>query len=301
MEAIKVSNKLQLIHLQTKHELHFNVEIISEELKEKNDTSSSLFSCLLAPKEQPYDRLHLSASQGCFFKASTPNRDNLLFFQSIPNPSSPNGIAWIIYNKPNKTNSLCQLLTLSQQSHELSIISNQTTPLSEVPSNCYFLIKEYLNLQDELNLTVKPTYLLSKWQLRRFVYEGYVHLSQCIPQNIVENCRRFLLHHIGLAGQLVPGGVQGKEYGKLPGNITNSNQIRQLLTPEVQAILKELIGSELFQIKNQTAQIAFRFPELEETRDIGMLIRPSFRLLFILFYINMFRMAYRRLETRSIA
>lgn len=66
-------------------------------------------------------------------------------------------------------------------------------------------------------------------------------------------------HALGVPGMVIPGGDGGS--GKLEGRVTNSDEIRALLSREVVYVLEQLLGDGKF-VSPQGAQLALRFPEL---------------------------------------
>jgi len=76
--------------------------------------------------------------------------------------------------------------------------------------------------------------LCPRWQLRAFGYEGFMHLKQVIEPRTIRNCKRLLLHELGVPGSIIPGGNQ-EGIGKFSGRVCNSKQVRALLfDPNVQ-------------------------------------------------------------------
>lgn len=268
------------------HSVHFLLEAVS----------SSTF--LFAKLEQPYQRLHITSKE-VVFKTSSPNRDNLLFLEENP----ANGSVVIRTNnkdKPASTSSISKnynhppaivnnwYLGISHDG-ELTTIPFTSTVLSTSVEtrgmiSCCFQVVEVLpysafsaaagnssSSSSSLQAIKSPSnYHIPYYQLQRFVVEGYMHLSEVLSTSLINQLNNYLLHHLGQVGTLVLGGVQGGNTGKFPGNVSNSEEIRQVID-KVQDILREIIhpfgqanpeDDVIYNQKNASAQIAFRYPQL---------------------------------------
>lgn len=96
-------------------------------------------------------------------------------------------------------------------------------------------------------------------ELRQFVQTGYLHKRNVVQIDTIRRARRVMNHGLGVPGMVIPGGDGGS--GKLEGSITNSDEVRALLSREVVYILEQLLGEGQF-VPPQGAQLALRFPEL---------------------------------------
>jgi hypothetical protein len=101
-----------------------------------------------------------------------------------------------------------------------------------------------------------------KWELRRFVLEGYLQLSSVVDEERAAACIIALNHELGRPGKVVDGGIQeGHRLGKLAGDLSNCSAVRDLLQGKVAAAIDGLFGEHSCERGNLSAQIAFRFPE----------------------------------------
>lgn len=107
-----------------------------------------------------------------------------------------------------------------------------------------------------------PLCILTPYQKRRFISEGYLHIPQLVSEKAIFQAQRYLMHCLGQPGALVAGGAQ-PGMGKLAGRASNAPEIQQLLQGSVMQLLDELLGANnIDNITNMSAQIALRFPEL---------------------------------------
>ena len=97
---------------------------------------------------------------------------------------------------------------------------------------------------------------------------GYLILPGIVSQTIIFRCSRFLLHHVGQVGCLIPGAVQGEGFGKFPGSMSQHKEVNDLFSHEVIAIVEDLLGGKLEHMKNLNTQIALRFPELPSSGEV---------------------------------
>ena len=112
---------------------------------------------------------------------------------------------------------------IADQSRNDDDDSNQTTAMTN--SNCddnitsssgihlfRISIRSHLHLSSSSSASTiissshPPLYSLSKWQIRRFVHEGYLHLSSVVDGDKIDRCIRLLDHHLGKPGYIIPGG-----------------------------------------------------------------------------------------------
>jgi hypothetical protein len=116
----------------------------------------------------------------------------------------------------------------------------------------------------------------SKWELRRFVLEGYLQLSSVLDGGTAAACIAALNHELGRPGKVVDGGIQeGHKLGKLSGELSNCGAVRDLLQGRVAAAIDGLFGESSCDRANLSAQIAFRFPEPPPTTPSGPLGETS--------------------------
>lgn len=105
-------------------------------------------------------------------------------------------------------------------------------------------------------------FVCRKWQLRRFVHEGYLHVPNIVDRVKISRCRAFLNRCLGDSGHsLVPGGVQGQAVSKFAGGVSNSNEVSHLLEGPLSNVVGDFLGPRGYDRTNLGAQIAFRFPE----------------------------------------
>jgi hypothetical protein len=115
-------------------------------------------------------------------------------------------------------------------------------------------------------LSVRPLHCsprqYQKWEMRRFVLEGYLQLSSVVDEGRAGACIAALNHELGRPGKVVDGGIQeGHRLGKLSGELSNCGAVRDLLQGRVAAAIDGLLGEQGCERANLSAQIAFRFPE----------------------------------------
>ena len=110
--------------------------------------------------------------------------------------------------------------------------------------------------------SVEPACPLKQWHIRRFINEGYMHLPSIVDKSYISECVRYLDHHLGKPGAIVPGGVQTCEsLGKFEGHLSNSAAVRDVFK-QTERILDVLFGADGYDKANVSGQIAYRFPEL---------------------------------------
>jgi hypothetical protein len=240
--------------------------------------------------QQPYQRLHVTPKD-VFFKSATPNRDNLLSIEPVATERTVVLLASAAPAKAAKS-----LTALTAERYCVGVTSDDRLvsvriagPLPAAPTlQCptHGLVSVWFALSTvslaALASTVaaaaaapvapvataasqhpqRQQQVLQAWQLRRFASEGFLHVPGLIPRDRVDHCAAFLLHHMGLVGCLVGGGVQGNQYGKFPGQVSNSDVVRNLvLTTRVHDVVTQLFGTAIWNRKNISAQIAFRYPQ----------------------------------------
>lgn len=126
---------------------------------------------------------------------------------------------------------------------------------------------------EAIPLSPTDSVILERWELRRFMTDGYVQLSNMVDMDAVFSCQQLFMHCLGIPGTITPGGAQ-VGYGKLAGSFSNCREVRALLgSPgRVVRVVEELFGQHgsLDGLNDISAQIAMRFPELSPERQIGI-------------------------------
>ena len=107
--------------------------------------------------------------------------------------------------------------------------------------------------------------ILEQWQLRRFMFDGFLHVPAAVCMTAVFNCQQLLMNRLGVPGVLTPGGTQ-PGFGKIGGSVSNCSEVRALLEPpsQIVRIVEELFGCgshSIAALHDASAQIALRFPE----------------------------------------
>lgn len=271
LEAIKIMAQLQPIGqylgqsgdvITFSSTLHpcrasFRMEILPSE--------GGLPRLILASEGNPYQRLHLFAKEASFKAVSSPNRNCILFLRSL-NEVEAGQEVFALTTSTGKDGSLSYLLMLPDgtfSAAELSLAS-----LGEVHGLGRLVISAIVKASATVPLAVPAATVdereravrLKQWQLRNFAIHGFLRLSSVVPLEKVKHCSRHLLHHVGQVGTLLPGAIQGGNYGKLPGSFSQAAFVRDLFCEEVKMVVKALLGSEM---EGQLhPQIALRFPQL---------------------------------------
>lgn len=107
--------------------------------------------------------------------------------------------------------------------------------------------------------------LLCESQRQSFMQNGYLQIRGAVPLPIANAALRRINHDLGIAGNLVVGGVEGAI--KLAGNTSNSDAIMNLYyLTDVRKYVEALVGIDQV-LPPQGAQIALRFPELGPPQD----------------------------------
>eukprot|EP00981_Chlorochromonas_danica_P001985 scaffold409_cov167-Ochromonas_danica.AAC.17 len=243
----------------------FRMEILSSE--------GGLPRLILACESNPYHRLHLFAKEASFKAVSSPNRNCILYLRSLPQSvveSEAGQEVFALTTSAGKDGSLSYLLMLPDGSFSAA----------ELPLAClgdvHGLGRLVISAVVKASATVPPqgmprpaatagderecAFRLKQWQLRNFAIHGFLRLSSIVPLEKVKHCSRHLLHHVGQVGTLLPGAIQGGNYGKLPGSFSQAGFVRDLFCEEVKMVVKALLGSEM--AGQLHPQIALRFPQL---------------------------------------
>jgi hypothetical protein len=288
MLNLRTGDKLVLSNVEYGHDIAVVLELIGSNLSVENHVPM-----MLARAVEPYKRMHLS-SKGIEFKSSTPNRDNMLMLEQVCCGTDDDSNSSNIFIIRTQSPPTCQKDKTSSSNIKppncLAMCSNGDLicipyfPINSVVSSTTIISTEYgsvsnlfvvnqcNNEEEKSHVSFKVPRLLAerksatayfrKWQLRRFINEGYIQLPGIIARDRIDHCVTYLTHHMGQVGCLIPGGVQGKEYGKFPGQISNGDVIRNLiLKTNVLSIIEELLGCDVYQKRSISAQIAFRYPQ----------------------------------------
>ena len=222
---------------------------------------------LFAEVSNPYHRLHIyfKDDNNCNvrFMVGSPSRENT--FQLI---ETLGGLATFIIelqNKDKAKNVVSCALALDDNEHWCAI--PLVSECDRYDKSCEFIVKavcagDSLSLPRPLFL---PEHQFTRWELQRFVLEGYLKISSLADKIDVDNCTATLNYEIGIPGRLVSGGVQDEHsLGKFSGDMSNSGVVRKLLGGRVAAAVDALIGRGNYNKANLSAQIAYRFPEPRE-------------------------------------
>lgn len=219
---------------------------------------------LLAQPEQPYARLNLT-TDGPVYRSSTPHGNNM--FQLTVAGSNTYSLIATLKEKSDKKD-LNFALALSRDG-TISMVALNSDGKSK-PEDCIVFGIEIEGGTSGVAGKVfgVPLFSFHKWQLRRFLSEGYLQFSGLTDSSAIEECITTINHELGIPGRIVAGGIQETEsLGKLAGNLSNCSAVRNVLGGKVRAMLNAVFGVDNFESHNLSAQIALRFPEL---------IRPSF-------------------------
>lgn len=262
------------------HTLECVVEVVGGQNTSKSSQSlDKPLSLLLALSSSPYLRMHLLADD-VHFKAATPNRDNMLTFSEVVDED----ISIVAYDDDQElvkvmilTTTIkttvsskekpCLCLSIDRNGKLGTMEYSQAIQNSHPETNCIFLMNfQHMNSLSKAksSSSLVSQYLLQKWQVQRFMTEGYLQIPRVLTKDVVDYYNTYLLHHIGLAGHLVPGGIQGPEYGKFPGSITNGPVIKALIShPSIKGIVEEILGDQIHNSSSNNTQVAFRYPQIK--------------------------------------
>lgn len=271
---------VKLTDVAFNHTLECVVEVVgSQNVPKASQTPDKPVSLMLALSSGPYLRMHL-LPDGVHFKAATPNRDNMLTFSEVVDDETSSVdydddqelVKVMIHTttiKPTASSKEkpCFCLSVDRNGKVGTMEYSQAIQIGHPETNCIFL----MNFQHIHSLSkakssnyLATNYFLQKWQVQRFMSEGYLHIPRVLTKDVIDNYNTYLLHHVGLAGHLVPGGIQGPEYGKFPGNITNGPVIKALIShPSIKGIVEEILGDQIHNASSNNTQIAFRYPQIK--------------------------------------
>jgi hypothetical protein len=331
-------HSISLFNKVSKTSLIFRVEVISKndvenEVKKVGEANllewkSLSIQILLAKHDNPYLRLHLfepstkelidpfAQSSEFAFKSASPNKDNLLTLTEVKirsKETSSEEVKYLVHTMKSKKSKESYCLALNSNGDittvEFETVLRRLEGLSQNNSEPCYLFD--CNILPELpssispesapsapSLTKRPSHL-QKWQLRRFLTEGYLHLSNnLIPSFHLNAIKHYLMYELGQVNHLVPGGIQGASFVKFMGNISHhdilqniwkdadvilesnklsttyysENDLSQLKTnpsSQLKEIVEEILDirltDDLFPLNTQ---IAFRFPEIRNNNLI---------------------------------
>lgn len=218
---------------------------------------------LLAQPSNPYARLHVGPD-GLDYRSNTPQGNNLFTLQ--PNACSRHSVLITLRDKATKKD-----ITFGLAIDGIGMCS--MVDMQNIDANNEGLCYEFdISVEDKSaeGVVVRgigiPSFNFEKWQMRRFLLEGYLHLHNIIDAVALEECIATINHELGLPGKIVAGGIQeGEALGKLAGNLSNCAAVRNILTGKAQAVLNAVFGRDNYESNNLSAQIALRFPELDKT------------------------------------
>lgn len=221
-----------------KHAVRFRAEVLKEG------------RLVLAKLADPYARLHLlDRSEGVLCKAvHSPNRNCILTLRCTPTGHH------MLTTVPasNKASCLRMLQDGSLCSHSVDI-NNANPDLEDL-----FTVTAS---RSEGSVESMRCLSLRKSQLRDFAVHGFLQLAGVVSADKLTACSRLLLQQAGRVGGLVAGGVQGAEFGKLPGSFSQHAVVREVFSAEVRAVVQGLLGGPIEQEANLSAQIALRHPQ----------------------------------------
>lgn len=252
----------------------FKVELLD---KRTSSAIASLSTRLNLKSLDEAGLLHLMAlpKPSITYKVAPPNRNNILVFEAVSSESSEALMLFRIrtlFGKDSPAQASRSALYLSDSTGVLQVI--EVFSETESPSAAITIFKAYcvdsspiIPITEQL---ISPIHLLNKVQLRRFVSEGYLHLPSLIPLKEIQTVRKLLHHQLGQVGSLVPGAIQGGNYGKFGGEMTNHPKLRELVVrTQLRNVVEELLGAAIFNMTNLSCQVAFRFPELDDEQSHG--------------------------------
>lgn len=268
-EIVQRVNYLTLSSASTKRKFTFLINFLD---KTTRDAGLPLETRVTLQRIEDGKLLHLvtDSESKAVFKSSRPNRNNIFVFEPT---SAIGGDLYRIRTLFGKDSSA--QLHKSAWYIALSETGELTASLVQENNDCndptaVFVIQQYSDVASTesptISLKTEPVEraraLLSKPQLRRFVLEGYLHLSNVISLQEIQTVRKLLHYQLGQIGSLVPGAIQGGNYGKFGGEMTNHPALRSLVVnTQLRPILEQLLGSSIFNQSNLSCQVAFRFPE----------------------------------------
>lgn len=231
-------------------------------------------SLSIARVENPYHRLNVE-NETIVFKSGPTGRNNILTLESLDLSSSLYKLG-VLKTKEKDCKTFSYIGVSETGSLSVATKNNE----NNISTVFHAIFKSYSNLIIDPvsifeNSKINSEYTFKQWQVRRFVTEGYIQLPSIVKKYKIDECVRYLNHHLGKPGDIVAGGVQGGEQlGKFTGHLSNCAPVKELLKGQVELVLNALFGnSGGYESSNLSAQIAYRFPELanpelrEDNRD----------------------------------
>lgn len=233
----------------------------------------------LASIEKPYSKLTICKKNlQVSFQLGTPCRDNIFCLQPCENEKE-NVYILRTHNVRNYFLWAYFLIKWKFLYNWKSVLGNYicigVDSLSNLHANTYQQENSSLSFQFSSSFTtacnLNVTYSVHdipnfsfqcrKWQYRRFLNEGYLHLSNIVTKKRIDASRSLLIRTLGIPGSIVAGGVQGEGIGKFTGGLCNCTEIIQLLEGKLGAVVDCFLGDDHYDSAHIGVQIAFRFPE----------------------------------------
>mmetsp|Transcript_2849 Transcript_2849/g.3999 ORF Transcript_2849/g.3999 Transcript_2849/m.3999 type:complete len:455 (-) Transcript_2849:25-1389(-) len=218
----------------------------------------------LAQINSPYCKLNVcKKTLQVFFQNGTPCRDNIFCLQ--PCREETENVNVLRTHSAMKVTGNVTDNYVCVGVDSLGNLQASSYHLLKSSSNC-FQFQTSFTKTSSLSATLTTydhniSFRCQKWQYRRFLNEGYLHLSNIVERSKIDSCRSLLIRSLGVPGSIVAGGVQGEGIGKFAGGLCNRKEIMQLLEGKLGAVIVCFLGSNGFDNTHIGAQIAFRFPE----------------------------------------
>ena len=240
---------------------------------------------MLAKVSNPFKKLHITKDCLIDFVSGPPCKDNIFILRNDVRGSDEAGKLFVLQTTtPTNANKKIATRSSFEASKEVAYIGTDSfgslrvgfespTVSGSLISFHYFVASSSASVIADLNSipcdipNFISTFHCHRWQYRRFVLEGYLHLPALIEKDRLDLCRKKLHRALGTPGNVVPGGVQGGETGKFIGGLSQCGEVTQLLEGRLAAAVAAFLGSGGYDKSNLGAQIAFRFPEKESDSD----------------------------------
>lgn len=247
----------------------FKVELLDKRVSSSPASSSTRIN--LKSLDEP-GVLHLMTlpKPSITNKVAPPNRNNILIFENVSSDTTESVATFRIRtlfgkDSPAQANRSALYLTDSMGVLQAIEVVSEIEALAFSATIFKVYRAESSDAARTIEQVVLPRSFLNKVQLRRFVSEGYLHLPSLIPVKDIQAVRKLLHHQLGQVGSLVPGAIQGGNYGKFGGEMTNHPKLRELVVrTQLRNVLEELLGAAIFNMTNLSCQVAFRFPEIDD-------------------------------------
>jgi hypothetical protein len=219
---------------------------------------------LLAELTSPYDRLRVVSmpdnsltviqcggppTRGSFFQLLEQDDGKYCFLSSV---------------KANGQERQCAL-SLSVHGRWIAVERSPKINVELNPSPSFLLRVKRKGSIIDIGL---PLITVTKWEIRRFVLEGYLILPKVVDIETAATCSAYINHELGKPGKVVAGGIQDG-LGKLSGDASNNPAIRAAFTARVQSVVDAFMGADCYEKTNLSAQVALRFPEGRESTAQG--------------------------------